>query len=242
MCGPPSWSAVLLAAALAPPATAQEPRLALHFNAIVAVGDLQVSARDSLTVLGRQVPVGAAYSLDPAPGFDVGLQAGIVGPLALRASVSRVVRKGAGRLTAQLPALPFGLPSRIDAILPDGRVAETAGHLDAVLVARLGRAGLSAFGGITFFDLEARLLDRVELSVPGAGPIPVFGAPSLRVADSPRGWNAGIGLDVTVLRAVALGVQLRFARATAVLEPPNADPIELDAGGLHAGLGLRLRF
>jgi hypothetical protein len=228
--------------ALATPAAAREPRLALHLNGIVALGELDATARGSFRLLGLDVPAIARYALDPAVGFDAGLQLDVAGPLGVRASLSRAVRRGAGALAAELPPLPFGLPRRLEAALPEGRVAETAVHLDLVLSARAGRVRPSAFGGATLFDLRARLLERVELAVPGVGTVPVFGSSSLDVSDSPVGWNAGVGVDVLLSRALALGAQLRFSRATATIQLPNVDPIELDAGGVHAGAGLRLRF
>jgi opacity protein-like surface antigen len=233
---------ITLTLAFAASAAAREPRLALHLNGIAAVGELDATARGSFRLLGLDVPASATYALDPALGFDAGLQVDVAGPLGIRASVSRAVRKGAGALAAQLPPLPFGLPSRVDALLPEGRVAETAVHVDAVLSARAGRVRPSALGGATLFDLRARLLERVDITVPGVGPVPIFGSPSLEVSDSPVGWNAGVGVDVLLSRALALGAQLRFSRATATLRLPNVDPIDLDAGGVHAGVGLRLRF
>lgn len=231
--------ALLLAAG---PALGQEPRFEVHLNGLFAWGDLDFSETRQFRLLGRNVPVTAAYEMDSALGFDLGLQLNVAGPFGLRASVSRAVHEGSGRLTLELPPLLPGLPRQVEAALPDGRVEETAVHVAAVLSLETGPARISALGGVTFFDLEARLLDSVEVSLPARAPLSFAGSPSLEVSDSPVGWNVGIGLDFRLSDAVALGGFLRYSRASAELEPPGGDPIELDAGGAHAGLGLRLRF
>jgi opacity protein-like surface antigen len=231
--------AFLLAAS---PAFAGEPRLELHLNGLFAWGDFDFSETRTLRVLGRDVPVAAAYDLDSAFGFDGGLQVNVVGPLAFRASVSHATHEGTGRLTASLPPILPGLPSQVEAALPDGRVSETAAHVSAVLSLEAGPVRVSALGGITFFDLEASLLESLDVSFPGGTPIPVPGLPNVAVSDSPTGWHVGLGVDFQVAEHVALGGFLRYSQAKAELVPPRGNVIELDAGGAHAGLGLRLMF
>jgi opacity protein-like surface antigen len=235
------WLIALIA--LAPsPASAQDPRVELHLNGLFAWGDLDFSETRTLRVLGRDVPVTAAYDLDSAFGFDAGLQVNVVGPLAFRASVSHAAHEGAGRLTASLPPILPGLPSRIEATLPDGRVSETAVHVSTVLSLEVGAARVSALGGITFFDLEASLIESLDVSTPGGTPIPVPGLPSVEVSDSPTGWHVGLGVDFRVAEHVALGGFLRYSQATAELVPPRGNVIKLEAGGAHAGVGVRFLF
>lgn len=224
------------------PALAEEPRFELHLNGLFAWGDFDFSETRSFRVLGRDLPVTAAYDLDSAFGFDLGLQVNVAGPLGLRASVSHATHEGSGSASAATPPplLPF-LPDRVSVALPDGRVQETAVHLAAALSADAGPLRLAALGGVTFFDLEARLLGRVDVVVGGGSPLGVLGAP-LELSDSPVGWNLGLGVDLRLSKSIGVGGFLRYSRATALLVPPGGAAIELDAGGAHAGLGLRLRF
>ena len=233
---------VLLAAFASSAVRADEPRVSVHVNALLAAGDVSFGTRRSVSVLSRVVSVDADYSLDSALGFDLGVQLGLTDNVGLRASLSRATREGAGVLTADLPPLPFGLPSTIGATLPDGRVQETAGHLDLVLGGGLGPVRGSVFGGLTLFDLDAQLFGPVSIMVPGLPPIPVGSTTALEVSDSPTGWNAGLGLDVRLSEHLGLGGFLRYAHAKATLDAPGFDPIEVDAGGVHVAFGLRVLF
>lgn len=231
---------VLLAALASGAARADEPRLAVHVNAVLAAFDLTFGTTRSVSVLSRVVSVDADYSLDSAVGFDLGVQLGLTDNVGLRASFSQATREGGGVLTADLPPLPLGLPSTIDATLPDGRIQESAGHLDLVLGGGLGPVRGSLFGGVTFFDLDAQLFGPVNIVIPGLPPIPVGSATVLEVSDSPTGWNAGLGLDVRLADHLGLGGFLRYSHAKATLDAPGFDPIEADAGGVHAAVGLRV--
>lgn len=162
--------------------------------------------------------------------------------IAVRASFSHVTREGDGALRADLPPLPFGLPRAVDATLPDGRVEEGAGHLAVVLGGNLGPLRGSVFGGLTLFYLEARLLGPAIIMVAGLPPIPVGSATALTVSDSPTGWNAGLGLEGRLSAHLALGGFLRYSQATATLDAPGFDPIDVDAGGVHVAAGVRVSF
>jgi opacity protein-like surface antigen len=232
----------LLAALCEGPAAADEPRVALHANVALAAGELSFGTTRTLSVLSRDVSVRANYTLDAALGFDLGLQVALTNNVALRASFSRVTREGNGVLHAELPSLPFGLPRDVDATLPDGRVEERAGHLDLVLGGGTGPVRGSVFGGLTLFDLDARLLGPAAIMVPGLPPIPIGTRAPLETSDSTTGWNAGLGLDVRVSAHLALGAFLRYAHARATLDPPGFEPIEVDAGGAHAAAGVRVSF
>src|SRR5262245_5231212 len=233
---------VALAAAMVGAASAQEPRFALHANIALAAGDLSFGTAGTTSVLSRDVSFDASYSLDSAVGFDLGLQVALTNALGVRLSVSHATREGNGTLSAELPPLPFGLPSHIDATLPDGRVEETAGHIDLVVGGGLGGLRASAFGGVTLFDLEARLLGAATVMVPGLPPIPIGSSTALVVSDSPTGWNVGAGLDFGLSSHLGLGGFVRYAHANARLEPPGFEAAEVDAGGVHIAGGLRLLF
>ena len=232
----------MLAALCHGSAGAEEPRLALHANVALAAGELSFGTTRTLSVLSRDVSVRATYALDTALGFDLGLQLALTSNVALRASFSRVTREGNGVLHAELPPLPFGLPRSLDATLPDGRVEESAGHLDLVLGGGAGPVRGSVFGGVTLFDLDARLLGPATIMVPGLPPIPIGTMALLETSDATTGWNAGLGLDVRLSAHLGLGAFLRYAHARATLDPPGFDPIEVDAGGAHAAAGVRVYF
>ncbi len=235
-------AAVLLVLLAAPGARAEDARFEVHLNLMGAWGDLDFADVRAFPILGREITAITSYDLDSAVGFDAGVQVNVVGPLGVRASVSRAVHDGTGLLTAAiLPPIP-GLPRSVEAEIPGGQISETAAHLDGVVSGHMGRVRLSAFAGVTFFRLEAQLLDRVDISFPGGSRIPVIGPPSLEVSDSPTGWNVGVGLEVGVSKLVSVGGFVRYSQATAHIRPPLSDPIQMEAGGAHTALGVRLRF
>ncbi len=236
-------AAIALLAALCPGlARADEPRVAFHANVALAAGELRFGTTRTVPVLSRDVSVRATYALAATLGFDLAVQLALTDGLALRASFSRVIREGNGALRAELQPLPFGLPSAVDTILPAGRVEESAGHLDLVLGGNLGPLRASVFGGLTLFDLDARLLGPATILATGLPPIPVGSSTALTVSDSPTGWNAGLGLDARLAAHLALGGLLRYSHATATFDARGFDPIDVDAGGVHVAAGLRVSF
>lgn len=238
------WLITLLAfsLAVAPPARAESPRVEIHVNGLYAWGDFDFSSARSFRVLGYDVRATAAYDLDSALGFDAGIQLKVVGPFGLRASVSHATHEGQGTLSVALPPALPGLPGHVEGVLPGGRVRETDVHASAVASLEAGQARLSALGGVTFFSLEASLVENGRLTVPGGGSIPVTGLRNLDLSDSPVGWHVGLGVDVQVAKHLALGGFVRYARGRAKLVPPAGSGIEIDAGGAHAGVGARFLF
>ena len=56
------------------------------------------------------------------------------------------------------------------------------------------------------------------------------------------GFNVGGSADWRVGRRTAVGTQVRYTRALVPLRPDSVNEVEVTAGGLQIGAGLRLVF
>ena len=115
--------------------------------------------------------------------------------------------------------------------------------LDLVYAGSSGRLDYRVFGGGALFRTEADLIQDVQYSQ--AYPydtVTVTGVPTTSVSDNSFGFDVGAGLDYRLGKSFAIGVQARYNRATAKLEPVAGDSVEVHAGGFQLGAGIRLIF
>src|SRR6185295_3169190 len=124
-----------------------------------------------------------------------------------------------------------------------GKVKETAGHLNVVFFGHSGDLDLSAWGGVSLFQVEGDILTDVQYSE--AYPydtVTVTGTPTAKIDDSPIGFNVGGSVDFRFSKTIGLGVQARYSHAKAKLAGGDGPEIEVDAGGFQVGGGLRIYF
>jgi hypothetical protein len=65
---------------------------------------------------------------------------------------------------------------------------------------------------------------------------------TVRVKENGIGYNAGLDLAWFFSRRFGLGMMARYSRASVDLRASDRNTVSSDAGGLHAGGGIRLRF
>jgi hypothetical protein len=187
----------------------------------------------------------AEHSADAGPGFEIGFQIRAGGRLAVRADVSITKRDQAAAFTAALPhPLYFDQPRLAEGQVDDFSYAESALHLDLVYAAlRTDRLALELFAGPSLFRVESDLIERIDYvqSYP-FDSVSVSGVASARVEDTPFGFNLGVGLDYRLGARFGLGAQVRFSQARAELVVSEGHRAEIDAGGIQAGIGVRLFF
>jgi hypothetical protein len=186
----------------------------------------------------------ASYAMQPGFGGELGVEYDFVPRFGIRASLSFARRTGDATYEARLPH-PLYLDShRIVAGAAGGlQYDEAVGSLDLVLILGNGPVQVSLLAGAAVFRVDARVLGDVDKdeSYP-YDTVEVTGVTTRRIQDTPVGYGGALGLDWRLSRRFGLGAQARYSRARAKLPLPEGQSIDLDAGGLQAGLGIRLLF
>jgi opacity protein-like surface antigen len=225
------------------PASASD-RFRLVLNGAFDTNTPAFSETRTFTEFAEEGQFQATYSADSAFGFDVGAQYNFTQRFGIYASFGQSSRDASAVFDAALPHPLFFNQDR-DAVgtLTALDYKERQIHVDFVLSGGRRSVRTYLFGGVTLFKVEAGLIDHIAYSQEYPyDSVTLQPTPVRLVEDSPVGFNAGVGFDYKVGQSIALGVQGRFSRATAKLEPVAGQTIEIDAGGFQVAGGLRFVF
>ena len=237
--------AVLTLSVLATPALAADDsyRFKLLLGGGYQLGTSSFSQTASFDQYQEKATITTAYTADKAPGLDAGVQFNAFKHVGFSAAVTVYNRDISGTYSASFPnPLFFGKPRAATGTV-SGKQKETAGHVNVVVFGKSGKVDLSAWAGVSFFKVDADLLENVLYSQ--AYPydsVSVTSAPKTKVSDSPIGFNIGASADWRFSKNVGVGVQGRFAGAKAKFAVPNASAVDVDAGGFQLGGGIRFYF
>ena len=239
-------AAMALAAMLCAPALQAQDRVRLIANGAFNPTKASFSETRSFTEFAETATVRADYQTKSAFAADVGVQVQLVNKLGAFVAYSSTSRDETGRFEASLPhPLYLSRPRSLDGDLTGYGYKEQALHLDLAYGEGRGHWDYALFAGLSRFSVQADLLDRVRYtqSYP-YDSVTLGSAPARSVKDSPMGFNLGGRLDYRFgpSRRFGLGALLRFSRATGKLEATETSTLEVDAGGLQAGIGARLYF
>lgn len=185
------------------------------------------------------------YRFGNAPLLDVSGGVRVARRFALGVGVSRFRTRARAGVSAWAPhPFFFGRDRSFSGDSPPLRRRETAVHLQALVVAPVGRSfTVTAFGGPTFFiAVEQQLVTDVNFS----HAYPYDSASFLGVvtdtgAEAAVGFHVGADVVYWFTGNLGVGWLARYSRATARI-PSGGGEIDVRAGGLHAAGGLRVRF
>ncbi|MDA1094823.1 MAG: hypothetical protein O3A25_16355 [Acidobacteria bacterium] len=105
------------------------------------------------------------------------------------------------------------------------------------------RLEVGVFGGPSLFSVDQEFVRGVDFRDVFPFDTATFvSAPTERQSASAVGFNVGTDVTVLLTRNVGVGGLVRFSRATVDMAAPDGTTRSLDAGGVQAGGGLRLRF
>jgi hypothetical protein len=178
--------------------------------------------------------------------YDGGVAIPIVGGLHAGATFSFFNDPGSGTVTAQVPH-PFffnqlrttsGTASGIDR-------KETAVHIQVLWTARAaGGIEFTAFGGPSIFQTEQGLATKVNLTLANeVYPYDTLSFPGMTtqtIKDRVNGYNAGVDMTWKLGKKFGLGVLIRYSHGQKNFTPTGGQAVKIEAGGLHAGGGLRV--
>lgn len=188
----------------------------------------------------------ADYAVEGGPAFALSGGVRLWGPLVARVGFSRFTDSNVAAIAGTVPH-PFFF-NRDRSISGDSTTLkheEQAIHVSALwLVPASDRLEISLFGGPTFFTIRRDLVRDVRYTE--SYPYDTAALESTlvdRVSDGRVGFHAGAEVAFFFTRNVGVGALVSFSRATLDLtSPASGRALSLEAGGLQAGAGIRLRF
>jgi hypothetical protein len=186
-----------------------------------------------------------AYTLESGPAFDVGAGGLVTNHFAIGGAFTRFSQSSPGVLTAAVPhPFFFNRPRMVSGSVDELDREELAGHLQARFVWPFTpRFRASAFGGPSIFRVTQGIVTNFSYGESYPYDTATFeGATTTESKKTGIGYNVGGDATFFVTRRIGAGFSVTFARATLKVPTTGSRTVEVDAGGLQAGGGLRLRF
>ena len=180
-----------------------------------------------------------------APGFDAGVGFRVAGNFALGAAVSYAAAEGEATVSARAPHPFFDNRDREFSGLAAGlRRQELGVHVQALYLVPVTESfTVTLFGGPTMISLQQDLVVDVQFRQ----EYPFETASYERAIAGGQsgtgiGFNAGADLAYYFSDVAGVGLLARYSRATVDLASAAGGTVDVPAGGLQLGGGLRLRF
>jgi len=157
-------------------------------------------------------------------------------------SYSRVSGDVGGPLTGLIPhPLIFDSPRPITGSVSGLDHVEHAVHLQAIWRHPINnRIDVGVALGPTIFNVSQDLVSGLQVTEAGSS-VSLAGTTIENVSDTGIGFNVGVDGAYTLTRRLTVGAFVRYAGGSVDL-PGSAGAVSLDAGGVQAGAGVRLRF
>ena len=164
---------------------------------------------------------------------------------ALGVGMSRFMIEETASVSAQVPhPLFFSRDRSISGASPPLTRRETAVHLQALVVVPVTRSfTVTGFGGPTLFEVEQQLVTDVNFT----HAYPYDTATFSSAVTSPQsadtvGFNVGADVAFYFTSNVGVGWLTRYSRAMVEVPSASGETLDIEVGGLHTAVGLRLRF
>jgi hypothetical protein len=181
------------------------------------------------------------------PFYDFGGMARIWGALHAGYGVSSFSDSGLGSVVARVPhPLQFNRPRATSGDVSGIDRVEIGHHIAAGWLIPAGALDFMLFAGPSVFVTEQTLVTGLPLSLAQeVFPFDTLLFPGAQTSihrENMTGYNVGVDMTWRFLRHVGAGALLRYASGKKSFTPTGGQPVEVKAGGLHAGGGVRVRF
>lgn len=221
------------------------PRVRLLFDGGAHVTPGAFGQTFTVTKNLEDTPVSTDLKVGGASFFDVGARIRIAGRLSVGGVGFRASGTADGTVNAKVPhPLYFNQPRDVSGDLSGLRRQETGAHIElAYLVAASRRMDVMLFGGPTWVSAQQQLVTDISYTDSYPFDVATFtAAQTATVKASATGFN--VGGDVTWRLGDRFGIAglVRYSRATVTLSPANGNTVDVKAGGIQAGAGLRIIF
>ncbi len=254
---PKTWKLFVCWLLVAAPLAAQEPR-AWRERVFATIdvpfqplnNDFSESLRFADAVRTTEsVSFVADYASTRGALVDAGAGVRVTNNMGVGATVTWFRRSTSGSFDLQVPnPIAANRPSSVTGSVADLRRREIGIHLQTIYAIALGkRSRLMLSGGPSIYHTTQDLVRSVEFDIPPGAAAPTFDRALIAdVTTTVVGFNAGADLTWPLASHIGVGAVTRYSRAAVRLDPGSASgvnrAIELHAGGLHIGGGMRFLF
>lgn len=194
---------------------------------------------------GEEFTWDSRYTFKESLAFEGGIGARVWRNLLTAVTYSRSEHRRPAAVTGQVPhPFQFGQFRTIEGESSPLRNEEQAIHLSALVTVPLGRRlELSISGGPSLFFVKRGFVEQVEFAQEYPYDTATFTqAVSKESSEKAFGGHAAADVMWLIRPDVGVGVLVRFSRGSVDFSTPSGGSLSLDAGGLHAGVAVRLGF
>jgi hypothetical protein len=218
-------------------------RLVLFLNGVTESSDFGLTESRSFPSFRETATVDVNYRKSSRPGYELGAQVHILGPVGIVASAELFDSTPSATYRDRLPH-PFFYDRlrELSGEQPHLSWSERALHVDPVLSLDFGpRLSVDVFSGASMFFTETELVDEILYEeVFPYDSVVSKGTTIRRMKARPLGYNLGVSTTLRLVGVLAMDFGLRYSRAGVRLDLAEGREIHFDTGGLRFGAGLRI--
>jgi hypothetical protein len=224
--------------------TSRQYRFSVALNGVRGNDALRFTDTNQFELFKEQARIESVYS-DPRPqGYELGVHYRIAGPFAIGATVQRFDNDRSASYRASLPH-PFFFDRfrELSGTTSSLSHEEMAVHVDAVVTKTWGPLTLEGFGGPSWFQTRTEVL--VDVLFAETFPydeVAFQGVEGRTIETRPLGFNVGASATFRVVSFFGVDFGVRYSEARASVPVDEGREINLEAGGLSFGAGLRFLF
>jgi len=204
------------------------------------------TAVQSVPLYQQTATVNSTYGVPSGAFFDGGVTLKVSGGFGVDVGASVFTSSQTATITGLIPHPLIGGSFRpISGTASSLERNEIAGHVDAAYVVSAGRVDLLVAGGPAFFTVSQDLAESITFAEtsPASSTVTFTGATVSKAMATALGFDAGVDVAFKLSANVGVGAVVRYSRASMTFPLTNtASGAHADAGGLHAGAGLRFYF
>lgn len=198
----------------------------------------------TVNIPGEDASVNTTFEIPGGAMFDGGVLVRIFRHVAAGVAYYQASSTNDLHVTARIPhPLLITRHRTVEGTTP-ARHEQSGLHVNAAyILPAAARVYVAVSAGPTYFTAKQRVVKSVAVSETYPYDAASFASAELEsLSGSGWGFNAGVDVGWMFTRNVGVGGMLRYSRATLSLEPSGRGALDIDAGGLHAGVGARIGF
>jgi hypothetical protein len=191
----------------------------------------------------------ADYASTRGPLFEIGMGTRVWRRLGVGGTFTYLKRSSTGSFDLTVPSLIAGnRPLDLSGSVPSLDRREVGVHFQALYPIVLGKQSrLMLSAGPSIFHTRQDLVRSVEFdTLPGLTTLKFDQVFVTGATKTVAGFNVGADITWNFARHLAVATVTRYSRASVTLDPGSVSGISrsvtLNAGGLHIGGGMRVRF
>lgn len=197
----------------------------------------------TLTRNAEDAPVSTDLEMGPSGFFDGGARFHVTRTLSVGAVGFFASGSASGTLDAQIPhPFYFGQPRDVTGELSGLARTEFGAHMELAYPVLVSPSlEITAFGGPSWIHLEQELVTDLTYSESYPYDTAAFkSAATTAATNSALGFNVGADVTWRLGRSLRGGALVRYSQANVTLSPASGNTVDLRAGGLQVGAGLRI--